>query len=251
MEKLGAFLERSRTSGTNVCLGSGPVDGQHTLRALHLHLMLPRHRCGSSFLALLPFLPPWQALEKMIMDMKDPEFQHILDQTLKQLSVADGLANDGIVPPKKEGDNKFGFTVAHPTPQETRKIGASSANVAAAAASSLFSTLATGTGPEATDSLAKTLEILQRLSEEDASGRAGEAKAGTKPGAPHGQSAASVEQLSDETIARMMEEFEGMGAKEDFNFAVEGMMKQLLAKDIMYLPMKQICQKVRGGDSEE
>jgi hypothetical protein len=52
-------------------------------------------------------------------------------------------------------------------------------------------------------------------------------------------------QMSEDVINRMMEEFEQMGRKEDFNSSLEGMMKQLLAKDLMYLPMKQICEKVR------
>jgi hypothetical protein len=41
----------------------------------------------------------------------------------------------------------------------------------------------------------------------------------------------------------MMEEFERLGQKEDFDDVVEGMTKQLLSKDIMYEPMKQICDR--------
>lgn len=32
--------------------------------------------------------------------------------------------------------------------------------------------------------------------------------------------------------------------QEDFQSVIDNMMKQLLSKDIMYLPMKQICEKV-------
>lgn len=53
-------------------------------------------------------------------------------------------------------------------------------------------------------------------------------------------------QLSEEVIARMVDEFEKLGGKDDFNAVLEGMMKQLLTKDLMYTPMKQICEKVRG-----
>lgn len=34
-------------------------------------------------------------------------------------------------------------------------------------------------------------------------------------------------------------------AQEDFQSVIDNMMKQLLSKDIMYMPMKQICDKVR------
>lgn len=49
--------------------------------------------------------------------------------------------------------------------------------------------------------------------------------------------------MSDDVINRMMEEFERMGNKDDFNNILEGAMKQLLNKDLMYTPMKQICDK--------
>jgi hypothetical protein len=56
-------------------------------------------------------------------------------------------------------------------------------------------------------------------------------------------SAAAAEGLSDEVISRMMKEFEGMGAKEDFAGVVDNMMRQLLNRDIMYVPMRSICEK--------
>lgn len=51
-------------------------------------------------------------------------------------------------------------------------------------------------------------------------------------------------QVSEDVITRMMEEFERLGAKDDFDSIVENMMKQILAKEIMYLPMRQICERV-------
>ena len=54
----------------------------------------------------------------------------------------------------------------------------------------------------------------------------------------------SCVQLSEDVMLRMMEEFEKLGAKEDFNKVLEGMMKQLLNKELMYGPMKAICAKV-------
>lgn len=57
--------------------------------------------------------------------------------------------------------------------------------------------------------------------------------------------AAAMEAVSDDVLASMMREFEDMGKKEDFGQAVDGIMRQLLSKDIMYIPMRQICELVR------
>lgn len=54
-------------------------------------------------------------------------------------------------------------------------------------------------------------------------------------------------QVSEDVITRMMEEFERLGAKDDFDSIVENMMKQILAKEIMYIPMRQICERVSGS----
>jgi hypothetical protein len=51
--------------------------------------------------------------------------------------------------------------------------------------------------------------------------------------------------MAEEVMKKMMDEFSAMGHKDDFNASIENMMKQLLAKDVMYTPMKQICEKVR------
>ena len=47
--------------------------------------------------------------------------------------------------------------------------------------------------------------------------------------------------------------FEKMGQKEDFANVVDGMMHQLLSKDVMYEPMKQVCDKFPEwlADNEE
>ena len=45
-------------------------------------------------------------------------------------------------------------------------------------------------------------------------------------------------------MKKMMEDFEKMGEKQDFNSVIDGMMKQLLSKDVMYTPMTMICEKV-------
>ena len=49
------------------------------------------------------------------------------------------------------------------------------------------------------------------------------------------------EKLSEEMMSNMMNEFEKMGNKNDSNDVVDGVMKQLLAKELMYEPMKEVC----------
>jgi hypothetical protein len=39
------------------------------------------------------------------------------------------------------------------------------------------------------------------------------------------------------------QEFESMAGKDDFESFMGGMMKQLLSKDVMYTPLKQVCDK--------
>ena len=56
-----------------------------------------------------------------------------------------------------------------------------------------------------------------------------------------GDAAAATEGLSDALIGKMMGEFEAMGGKEDFAAVTDGMMRQLLSKDIMYVPMRSIA----------
>lgn len=58
-----------------------------------------------------------------------------------------------------------------------------------------------------------------------------------------GMETAQVEQFGDEMMTNMIAEFERLGQKEDFNQIVENMMRQLLARDLMYEPMKLVCEK--------
>lgn len=46
----------------------------------------------------------------------------------------------------------------------------------------------------------------------------------------------------EELMTNMIAEFEKLGQKEDFDQIVENMMRQLLAKDLMYEPMKLVCE---------
>lgn len=153
------------------------------------------------------------AVHKVMDDMRKPEFSEVLDDTLRHLMAGNPDAG----------------------------AAAASGNAAAgAAASQLFASLA-GNGVEGAESLAKTLELLQKLGiESDAAAAAGTAGAHTGAGIS-GESAAATEKLSDDLMGRMMEEFERLGSKEDFDKAMDGVMRQLLAKDIMYVPIRQIA----------
>lgn len=103
----------------------------------------------------------------------------------------------------------------------------------------LFKALAVESGADGAESIAKTMAILQKLSFE-----ADNMGAGGLPGPGlSSDSAAAAEGMSDELINRMMKEFETMGRKDDFSAVVDNMMRQLLSKDIMYLPMKAICEE--------
>ncbi|KAF0706492.1 hypothetical protein AaE_014084 [Aphanomyces astaci] len=52
-----------------------------------------------------------------------------------------------------------------------------------------------------------------------------------------------TEEMGEEMMQEMMKQFEQMGEKNDFQGLVDGMMQQLLSRDVMYDPMKQICDK--------
>ena len=58
-----------------------------------------------------------------------------------------------------------------------------------------------------------------------------------------GMESGQAEQMGEEMMKEMMKEFEKMGEKEDFQNVIDGMMRQLLSKEVMYTPMKQICEK--------
>lgn len=62
-------------------------------------------------------------------------------------------------------------------------------------------------------------------------------KIGSGANVPH------MDEMGGEIMESMMKEFENMGNKEDSEEIVEGMMKQLISKEIMYEPIKQVTDK--------
>mmetsp|Transcript_12481 Transcript_12481/g.17126 ORF Transcript_12481/g.17126 Transcript_12481/m.17126 type:complete len:314 (+) Transcript_12481:2-943(+) len=58
-----------------------------------------------------------------------------------------------------------------------------------------------------------------------------------------GFEAGKMEEVGETMMEEMMAEFESLGEKEDYNEVVDGVMRQLLSKDLMYEPTQQICDK--------
>lgn len=52
-----------------------------------------------------------------------------------------------------------------------------------------------------------------------------------------------MEEVGETMMEEMMAQFEALGEKEDYNEVVDGIMRQLLSKDMMYEPTKQVCDK--------
>jgi len=86
-----------------------------------------------------------------------------------------------------------------------------------------------GAGEGALDvNIAKTLKML--------------AETGQTSGV-EGAEPAAMQAMGEDVMKKVMADFERMGEKEDFQGVVDGMMKQLLSKQIMYDPIKAICDK--------
>ena len=100
---------------------------------------------------------------------------------------------------------------------------------------SMMASMAQGDG-EMDENVAQTLKMLAEASK-----------------GMEGADASQAEAMGEELMQKMMEEFEKMGQKEDFANVVDGMMHQLLSKDVMYEPMKQVCDKFPEwlADNEE
>lgn len=65
-----------------------------------------------------------------------------------------------------------------------------------------------------------------------------------KSGAPEiGTEPENMESMGEEIMEEMMKEFGKIGAKDDSGDVIDGMLKQLLSKDLMYEPMKQVTEE--------
>jgi hypothetical protein len=52
-----------------------------------------------------------------------------------------------------------------------------------------------------------------------------------------------LEDAGETMMEDMMAQFESLGEKEDYNQVIDSVMKQLLSRDLMYDPIKQVCEK--------
>ena len=52
-----------------------------------------------------------------------------------------------------------------------------------------------------------------------------------------------MEGVGETMMEEMMAQFQALGDRDDYNEVIDGVMRQLLAKDLMYEPVKQICDK--------
>lgn len=58
-----------------------------------------------------------------------------------------------------------------------------------------------------------------------------------------GVEAGRLEEVGERMMEDMIAQFEALGEKEDYNEVIDGVMRQLLSKDLMYEPSKQICDR--------
>jgi len=52
--------------------------------------------------------------------------------------------------------------------------------------------------------------------------------------------ASKMEAAGENMMDEMMAQFEALGEKEDYNEVIDGVMRQLLSKDMMFDPCKQV-----------
>lgn len=63
----------------------------------------------------------------------------------------------------------------------------------------------------------------------------------TMPGIPPNMDPSQLEHLSEQMMSSLMNDFEHLSTSKDSNDVVDGVMKQLLDKELMYQPMKEVC----------
>ena len=175
------------------------------------------------------------ALDDLMREMRNPDFKRVLDVAVSELRGGGG------------GGSGAGGAGQAPT-GEAAAVGPTGAFIG--------SLLSSGSDAAGVAELSTTLEMLQRLASElessPTSAAGGPTGGGTAAAAdsvpasgPTAPAAAAA--LADGVMARMVSEFERMGSADDFGGAVDGMMRQLLSRDLMYAPMVQISEAVSGS----
>lgn len=146
-----------------------------------------------------------EKMQDMMAQLNDPQFGHVLQSTLKSLSTtSEGIENV---------DNLFAQLAKQFETNTKSNIVPTKLNDAA--------------GIERADrEVAGTLQML------------GAAQQGME-----GFEVSKFEDVGETMINDMMAQFEALGEKEDYNEAIDGVMRQLLSRELMYDPIKQVCDK--------
>jgi hypothetical protein len=66
---------------------------------------------------------------------------------------------------------------------------------------------------------------------------------GTAQQGMEGFEVSKLEDAGETMMEDMMAQFESLGEKEDYNQVIDSVMKQLLSRDLMYDPIRQVCEK--------
>mmetsp|Transcript_8070 Transcript_8070/g.25328 ORF Transcript_8070/g.25328 Transcript_8070/m.25328 type:complete len:327 (-) Transcript_8070:54-1034(-) len=155
-----------------------------------------------------------QGIDKFMEQLGDPSFVSKLDDAFKQLSEE---GKEGELP-----DFLRPFAAA-----ARGESGAGSASAAAADGESSTGGTGASEGAPALDAgVAETLRLLSQASQ-----------------GFEGVDPAAAEQMGEDVMRKMMEDFEKMSEKEDFGEVMDGIMRQLVSRDIMYEPIQKICEK--------
>ncbi|CAN0078768.1 unnamed protein product [Pylaiella littoralis] len=123
--------------------------------------------------------------------------------------------------PDRPNDNRA-QPAAHSAPGSRAGSSAAGPAATAAAAGGEYGFSEGGTDMDRT--IFRTLEMLSKSGAE-----------------MEGQEAAAMEGAGEEMMQQMMGEFGKMGEKEDYNGVMDNIMQQLLSRELMYDPIKQIC----------
>lgn len=144
-------------------------------------------------------------VKKMMDGLNDPRFGHSIQSTLKSLSsTADGIENV---------DDLFHTIHKQFDVNNQVHLTAKDANDAPGI-------------QKADKEIAATLSMLSQ------------AQSGME-----GFEASKLEEVGESMMEDMISQFETLGEKEDYNEVIDGVIRQLLSKDLMYEPTKQICEK--------
>jgi peroxin-19 len=144
-------------------------------------------------------------VKKMMDGLNDPRFGHSIQSTLKSLSsTADGIENV---------DDLFHTIHKQFDVNNQVNLTAKDANDAPGI-------------QKADKEIAATLSMLSQ------------AQSGME-----GFEASKLEEVGESMMEDMISQFETLGEKEDYNEVIDGVIRQLLSKDLMYEPTKQICEK--------